>query len=138
MKSIRIYICGVLAIITMAACNKKSQEPEYESKQLECEVQFKGYESDTVITVFEFSSTIKDIQNDTDWLIIEIKDSVPNNYKLGIICSKNVTSSVRKAEIVVVCKNGDTLTLKVTQDVLDEIEDIHNNVTDQPAYVPSR
>ena len=80
----------------------------------------------------------KIIQNNTDWLDVEAAYSITNAYQVKVTCYKNTSSCVRYAEVSVFCKNGDCLKIKVKQNVITGLEDVHNNVSDQPALSPLR
>lgn len=140
MKTIRIFALICMAALTIVSCDSQgsNEEPEYEIKVLEREILFSGYGMDTLITVKDFTSPVKEIKNDADWLVTEIQDSAEGGFVFKVICSKNATANVRTSEITITFNNGDKFTLKVTQKVIDGFDDVHDSVTDQPALAPGR
>ena len=135
MKIKAIYLIACLAILSTFGCGDNKDENE--TKLFHREFVIDGHESDTVFTVPEFTSVIEDIKNDSDWLLTEILDS-NGTINIKVICTKNNTTAFRSTIITVVCKNGDTLTITVKQDILDDFDDIHNNQSDKPALAPLR
>lgn len=143
-KSLYLLLIG-LVIMSVVGCDQKKDEveieekgTEYQSKTFDCEMELAGYLSDTIITVADFFSDIEIIQNNTDWLDVEAAYSITNAYQVKVTCYKNTSSCVRYAEVSVFCKNGDCLKIKVKQNVITGLEDVHNNVSDQPALSPLR
>ena len=135
----RIYALLCLAVLTMVSCGSKGDmEPEHEPKTLDLEIVLGGNEIDTIIAVKDFQSAITEIKVNDVWLSAEIIDSADDSCQFKVICAKNTTTSIRLTQVIITCKNGDTLTLKVTQKVLDGFDDLHDNVTDQPAMAPAR
>lgn len=142
MKTIKWLALFCLSVFTMMSCENNESETDNEEPQdvqiLETGLYLSGYETDTVITVKDFISVISEIKKDVDWLGAEVVDSSQDGCKIHIVCDKNTTALNRKAKIVFTFKNGFVLTLNVTQDVVYDFEDIHNNVSDQPALAPVR
>ena len=102
------------------------------------ELAFDGYEQDTILSIDEFTSVIDEVTNDADWVKVQsLKDSIPGLVQLEVLCSKNTTTAVRSSDVVLI-SHRDTLTLKVNQDILKGFDDVHDNVTDQPALAPGR
>ena len=130
-----------ITLLTTSACgDTQNEEGEkgYESKTYEREIVFSAYETDTVLTIQEFAQAIESIRTDADWLNTEIFDSAADSLKLKVTCLRNNTTGTRSDQILVTSKNKDLLTLKVTQKYLDGFEDLHDNVSDQPALAPGR
>ncbi len=142
MKLKSIYSLLLMALLATLGCdpaeNKEDNGQDPKGKNYEREIVFGAYETDTILTVSEFTSAIKNIENNTDWLFVRIDDSSADAYKLRVICLKNTTAQTRSAQIEVSSNDNDLLTLKVTQYVLNGFEDLHNNVSDQPALAPGR
>ena len=147
MKRTGLYIIALFAALTIFSCENPEEEViekqnEYKGKSFERELQFAGYAVDTVIPVNEFVSAIDKITKDADWLNVAISDagsdSAKVSYQLRIACTRNTTTSARSTDVVVTCVNTDTLKLKVNQSLLDGFDDLHDNVTDQPALTPTR
>ena len=130
-----------ITLLTTSACgDTQNEEGEkgYESKTYEHEITISAYEADTVLTVQEFVRAIESIRTDANWLTTEIFDSAADSLKLKVTCLRNTTTATRSGKILVTSKNKDQLTLKVNQKYLDGFEDLHNNVSDQPALAPGR
>lgn len=139
MKKIKWFAICLIAALTMMSCgNQDEKEPENKVKTLEAELTLDGYGADTIITVKEFEAEISEVKNDTDWLAAELLDVTTDGYQIKLICRKNTTANARKAEIVITCKNQDSLTLKITQGVCNGFDDVHDNVSDQPPLAPMR
>ena len=145
MKIKGLYIVACLALLSFMSCDQKDAEKAAEKaglieiKLLEREIVLNGYSNaDTVIAIPDFSSSIKSIKCDAEWLEVEVQDTVPDKYQLKVVCYQNTTANIRSTQVVVTCENGDKLTLKVTQKVMGEFDDIHNVVTDQPSFAPVR
>ena len=147
MKRIGLYIVAIIASLSMFSCENPEEEitnneNEYKGKSFERELLFDGHAVDTVIPVNEFVSEIDKIIEDTDWLDVAINnagsDSTRVIYQLRIACTRNTTTSARSTGVVVTCVNKDTLKLKVNQSLLDSFDDLHDNLTDQPALTPTR
>lgn len=110
----------------------------YVGKSYVSELSFDGYEQDTILAINEFTYVIDEIRNDADWLEAQsVTDTISNLTQLEILCSKNATTTIRSTDVVLI-SHRDTLTLKVSQNVLKGFEDPHDNVTDQPALTPIR
>lgn len=148
MKKIKWFALACMAAIAVLSCEgleepeneteEESKEPEYVSKTWESEISFEGYLSDTVIIVKDFIAELSDIRKDVDWLGAEILDSTGNSLQIKVFCLKNSTANARKAQIVITFKNGDTVILKITQNVCDDFDLTHDNVSDQPTLSPAR
>ena len=142
MKTIKWLALACLSVLAMLSCENQESvtddEEQQEVRMLETSLYLSGYGIDTVITVKDFISAISEIKKDVDWLGAEIAETSADDCKIRIFCHKNATVQARKADVVFTFINGYVLTLKVTQDVVDAFEDIHNNVSDQPALAPAR
>lgn len=140
MKLKGLYIIICLFTLSMISCDNNKEDNE--GKSFKRELLFSGYAVDTVITVNELASAIDKVTEDADWLDLAIQDAISDStqtsYKLIIACTKNNTSSVRSTDVVITCQNKDVLTLIINQGIFDGINDVHDNVTDQPALVPIR
>lgn len=138
-KGILIVFC--LALLTVIGCDKGlegDKDAEYKSKAVTLDIVIDGYAADTTLTVPDFTSLIDTIQNNCLWLDLRILESQNNRCKLQLGCYKNGTANIRTAKITVLFKNKDILNLNVKQNVIDAFEDIHDNVSDQPALAPMR
>ena len=138
MRTISLFLGTCIVALALISCGDESKESEYESIFLEKEISLSSYGADTIISVKEFVSEITEIKNNAEWLSIEILHSTNNSCTFKVICQKNTTTVIRATVINITCKNGDTLTLKVNQGVVDGFEDLHDIVTDQPTFAPYR
>ena len=134
---ISILICWIVLCIT--GCNpKENKVPIYESKAFECAIAFCEYKSDTIMTADFLITPIVKIENEKDWVVVALIDGNNDSIQFKVSCSPNNTAYIRTAEIILICDNGDTLTLRITQDVMTKFDDIHNTISDQPALAPVR
>lgn len=140
MKLRYLYTIALVAILSAIGCESDNdgKEDEPNGKSFELSVEVDAYESDTVLTIKDFTSLISDIRSDAEWVSASITDSSSDDVKLKLTYSKNTTAQIRTAKIDVVSKNDFTLTLKVSQKVMESFDDLHDNVSDQPALAPIR
>lgn len=83
------------------------------------------------------------ISGATDWLRVEECDYTEGTPSIKIMVSENLSLSDRKANITAIVPTKDKYILNVTQTAHPEESNTapngqHDNVTDQPAYVPRR
>ena len=125
--------------MSLSSCDDAGESSEeIKGKSFEREIVIDGNAIDTLITIKDFTSAITKIEENSDWLDVTIQGESSDVFQIKIVCSKNTTTDTRSAEVSVICDNGDKLKLTVSQSVINEFDDIHNNVTDQPALAPMR
>ena len=142
------YLCIIALLVLFITFNcetppneeaRKEQEQNInQGKTFERELLIDGHYSDTILTIKEFTSQIVNIENTLEWINTQSANSPSNTYKIHVICYKNSSTEIRTAHVIITCENGDKLNLKVKQNVLSDIDDIHNHQTDQPALAPLR
>lgn len=138
MKKIALYIIACVLPIFLSNCGGEKESDEVKTKTLEHEVVISGNSIDTIISVPGLTSLITRIEINADWLVVSLKDASSNVDQLRIVCSKNATTKSRSTDVNVTCANGDNLKLTVRQNVVNAIDDIHDNVTDGAALAPIR
>ena len=139
MKFKGLYILAGLFLLSLSSCDDAGESSEeIKGKSFEREIVIDGNPIDTLITIKDFTSAITKIEETSDWLEVTIQGTASDVFQIKIVCSKNTTTDIRSAEVFVTCDNGDKLKLTVSQSVISEFDDIHNNVTDQPALTPMR
>jgi len=148
MKLKGLYIIACIAAFSLTSCDEDQNIQDIKDNYLtqgqtfERELLFDGHAVDTIISANELASAIVNITEEADWLNVAINDTGSDTTKvaskLRIACTRNNTTSVRSTDVVVTCANKDVLTLKINQGILDGLDDVHDNVTDQPALAPIR
>lgn len=91
------------------------------------------------VTLNNLSSSISSVGSTDSWLVV-----VPQYYTSGsptvkLEVEENKTTSERKCDVTIIASSGDKVVLTVTQsagEANNNIDDIHNENTDQPAYAP--
>jgi len=138
MRNIGLYIIACFLLFALSNCGDDKKSEEVKIKLLEREIVIGGNEIDTLFSVPEITSVITAIQENSDWLDVTKGNSSSDVFQIQISCRKNTTTASRSTDVSVTIANGDKLKLKVTQNVIKDFDDIHDNVTDGAALAPIR
>lgn len=132
-----LIIAALLTILSVSGCDELMDEINEAdgNHTFERSITLDWYGADTTITVNEYQSEIAEYINETYWLVCEITENNDDTNLVKLSCLQNTTGQTRYAEIIVISKDGDKLTIKVTQETGIAV---HDDVTDQRAYAPSR
>ena len=131
------YILIVLITVLMAltSCGKNETREKIYATQ---EILLNATDTTLVINIDKLYSPITEIQNSAEWLEIEILTYTTGSPQLKVTCLENNLPNKRIISILIKNKEGDEITLIITQNVKSALEDLHNNISDQPALAHKR
>lgn len=140
MKRFKLYLLALVGCFVFAACG--SDDPEEiipgtgEAKEYAETYNIPAEGCDITYTLMDLKSKITTVSAATDWLEISIQDYSTGSPSIKITAKPNDNVSERRYIVTINTVNGDKLTLTLIQagKQPDGIDDIHNNVSDQPAY----
>lgn len=141
MKTLR-YMTALCAVLLLAACGGGGDgEAAYEPKTGSSELTVESAGLDKTENITIFGDEVANISGSTTWCRVT-KASQGTTY-IRIVVDENLTLSERKANVTVTSKLGDRLLLNITQkahpaEPNTDVDDSHDNVSDQPAYAPVR
>ena len=162
MKQLRIYLLALMGIMVLAACGGGDDPvtsggsggssgggggtPVPQTYTQSLTIKAEGGEQ--TVTLHNLSSAVSSVGSTPDWLIVS-----PQFYSSGaptilLVAQENTETSERKCDITLTASSGDKVILSVTQQAAsgggggtgggsgNDIDDVHNDQTDQPAYAP--
>lgn len=145
MKKISMILFALMGLFLTTACggggdddNRQEPTPSAPHSYTQSEsVAAAGGEQ--TVTLTSLGSAVSKVEGNPSWLSV-----VPQFYSSGaptikLIVSENTETTERKSAIIITAASGDKVILTVTQAAGsiaggNDIDDIHNELTDQPAY----
>lgn len=144
-KKIATYMMALLGMFVFTACPPGSDsEPEPEptpyGQTYTQSVSFSAKDGTKRVTLYDLSSSVSSVGNTPNWLVVS-----PDYYSSGapsiwVEVEENTSADKRECEVTIWASSNDKVILTVTQEggKSNDIDDIHNTNTDQPAYAPMR
>lgn len=154
MKRLEIYLIVVLGIFFLAACGGGGDDGGSSSgtggnsgggshipKTYSQSVTLPAKGGDMVITLSDLNSAVSSVSSTPTWLVISPQYYSSGAPTLKMEFQENTETEERKTSVTVYASSGDKVMLTISQQAdekKDGIDDLHNNQTNQPSYVPQQ
>ena len=132
---ISVVLFSLFTLMAVYSCGNKdkgTREKIIASQEIEIDC------VDTIILlqIDKLISAITEVQNTADWLDVVILSYETGAPQVKVVCSANNDDNKRVAVVIVKTKEGDEITLTITQKVNTNFDEVHNTQTDKPALAP--
>ncbi|GEM_PF-4998594 len=129
MNKIKMILLAMAGCMMIMACGGDDNTIEPQSYQIEFPAEG-GTKSYTLPN--EIDEVVGGLVP-AEWL--KVSQEAGSTHSLKLEVTKNTTSLYRRHTMIIKAKNGNQLTLNVVQACSANPEDIHNGVSNNPAYV---
>lgn len=142
MNRILSYIVSAALLFTMISCSKSGSGEEGTIKQ---NVTMDAEASSILVTIERLNEPIVSVRSGDNWLMASFIPYTSGGAMVKLEAKSNPDTKERKTMVYIQAESGMKVELTVVQSGKTPeppegttIEDSHNRVTDQPAYVPRR
>jgi len=152
MKRLEIYLIVVLGIFFLAACGGGGDDGgstggsgggtgggSYTPKTYSQSVTLPAKSGELVITLSDLKSAVSSVSSSPSWLVISPQFYSSGAPTLKLEYQENTETTERVVSVTVLASSGDKVVLTITQQAgekKDGIDDLHNDKTDKPSYIP--
>lgn len=142
----KILYCSIVLICSLfvCACPDSSPTPDPEGTVYKQTVTLPSTDADVVVTLGDLNTAVRELDGLADWLTVIKQSYISGAPSVRLIAQDNDGDGDRSCVVTVTATSGDKVLLSVLQKKKEQqepktgIDDLHGDVTDQPAYSRGR